>query len=307
MNMRPAMVLLKQRGFTLIEAILVIVITGIVVGMVALFIRLPAQNYVDAVARATLTDVADTALQRMKRDIRLALPNSVRTTLDADNRVYLEFLQTKTGGRYLAAEDGIGGDILNWDDATDRTFSFVGTVPIGNQAIAAHDYLVVYNLGVALEPANAYDCSGPCNRALIASIDTANKVVTLTSNPFFFQNPAMTSPSNRFQVVSSAVTYVCDKTAHTLRRYWNYQIKPDQPATLALLAVRDPNKPPLDPGNPDADSALLAGNVKDCMFTVDALANVQAALVTLDIAFEVVNSNSGTIKLVQQVNVNNKP
>ena len=56
-----------QCGFTLIEAIMVIVITGILAGMVAVFIRAPIDAYVDSARRADLTDVADTAVRRVAR------------------------------------------------------------------------------------------------------------------------------------------------------------------------------------------------------------------------------------------------
>ncbi|MFA6270798.1 MAG: type II secretion system protein, partial [Candidatus Paceibacterota bacterium] len=67
-------------GFTLVEAVVAIVITGILAGIVAVFIASPVQGYVDSVRRAELTDAADVALRRMMRDIRLALPNSLRVT-----------------------------------------------------------------------------------------------------------------------------------------------------------------------------------------------------------------------------------
>jgi len=59
---RSAETVRRQVGFTLIEAIIVIAITGIVAAAVAMFIRLPVQGYVDSAARAELTDIADTAL-----------------------------------------------------------------------------------------------------------------------------------------------------------------------------------------------------------------------------------------------------
>ena len=63
MNKPPAMRNNSCAGFTLVEAIMVIVITGILAGMVAVFIKAPVDGYVDSVRRAELTDAADTALR----------------------------------------------------------------------------------------------------------------------------------------------------------------------------------------------------------------------------------------------------
>ncbi|HJW54946.1 MAG TPA: prepilin-type N-terminal cleavage/methylation domain-containing protein, partial [Burkholderiaceae bacterium] len=67
-----------HQGFTLLEAIIVIAITGIIAAVVAVFIVKPVQGYVDSARRAEMTDTADTALRRISRDLHLALPNSVR-------------------------------------------------------------------------------------------------------------------------------------------------------------------------------------------------------------------------------------
>ncbi|MFT5591143.1 MAG: MSHA biogenesis protein MshO, partial [Bradyrhizobium sp.] len=81
----------RQRGFTLIEAIVVLTITAIVAAVVAIFMRTPIQSYFDVSRRAAVTDTLDTALLRISRDVRLALPNSVRVTADGQS---LEFLHT---------------------------------------------------------------------------------------------------------------------------------------------------------------------------------------------------------------------
>ena len=77
----------------------VIAITAIIAAVVAVFIRLPLQEYQDAQRRAEITDAADTAFTRIKRDLQTALPNSVRVT-NVGAVFYLEFLQMRTGGRY---------------------------------------------------------------------------------------------------------------------------------------------------------------------------------------------------------------
>jgi len=81
----------RERGVTLIEMVIVIAITAIIAGAVAVFISRPVEGYADAARRAVITDIADTALRRMTRDLRTALSNSIRTT-SASGVLYLEYL-----------------------------------------------------------------------------------------------------------------------------------------------------------------------------------------------------------------------
>ena len=223
-------------GFTLIEMIMVITITGIIAAIVAVFIRSPVEGYVDAVRRAELTDQADVALRRITRDLRLALPNSLRV-MTAGGINYIEFIMTTSGGRYRDPADGsTGGDFLSFTSAADATFDVLGAMP----AMAADDFIVAYNLGPGNNPGNAYNydattgaCrAGGCNIARIQSI--AGNTVTLATNPFAAQTPPLPSPSARFQVVpgvTRAVTYACPTiAAGNLTRHWNYGFNAAQAA-----------------------------------------------------------------------------
>lgn len=288
----------RQRGFTLIELIVVIVITAIVAGMVTLFIRAPVQSYLDVAARAELADSADLATRRITRDVRLALPNSVRVTSNSSGS-FLELLLTKTGGRYLSEDDPntIPGNVLAFDPLTPgnlNVFTIVGAAPSGVQTIVPGDFIVVNNLG-AQPPVDAYNCSGQCNRAQVASISGSN--VTLVNNPFVAQTPSMPSLSYRFQVVSTVVTYHCAPNANgtgTLTRYAGYVIQTDPPVSTAALS-----------GAPSA--ALMANQVAACDFSFDTLPNLQRGLVSVSLTLGAPGGNAGQITLVQQAQVNNSP
>ncbi|PJJ18302.1 MSHA biogenesis protein MshO [Janthinobacterium sp. 67] len=291
----------RQRGFTLIELIVVIIITAIVAGMVTVFIRAPMQGYLDVAARAELADAADTAARRITRDVRLALPNSVRVANNGGDS-YLELLLTKTGGRYLSEDDPatIPGNVLAFDPLTPvsnaKVFTIVGAPPAGRQAIVAGDFIVVNNLGDQ-PPVNAYNCSGQCNRAQVASI--SGNEVTLLNNPFVAQTPSMPSLSYRFQVVSTVVTYHCAPNANgtgTLTRYAGYAIQPAQPVSAAAAPLN---------GAPSA--ALMAMQVAACDFSFDTLPNMQRGLVSIGLTLGAPGGNAGQITLVQQAQVNNSP
>lgn len=213
-----------SRGFTLVEAIMVIVITGIIAGMVAVFIKAPVESYIDMARRAELTDVADTAVRRMARDIRLALPNSVRNPSTAGQDQCIEFMPTKIGGRYRAAQTSTGtGDILDFT-TTDASFDMLGlnsSLPSSEQ-IAANDIVVVYNDGST--SGNAYAGQNAIQVSPPAAGDTADttKINFVASGTQIFDRKTLpsASPANRFQVLPSTeqvVSYAC--SGNTLFRY----------------------------------------------------------------------------------------
>jgi MSHA biogenesis protein MshO len=260
----------SSAGFTLIEMIMVIVITGIIAGMVAVFIRAPVEGYVDSVRRAELTDAADVALRRITRDVRLALPNSLRV-MNSGGVNYIEFIMTSSGGRYRDEADGsTGGDIL--DFLGDASFDVLGPVP----EMAANDFIVIYNLGVP--GADAYAGS---NRAQVQT--PGNTVILNASHVFPFR-----SPSARFQVVPGgvqAVSYACPGTAGNLMRHWNYGFNAAQVVPAG------------------GSSALLAQNAV-CTVDYISAATGRNGLLYLSLTL---SSGGESVTLFNQIHVDNSP
>lgn len=259
------------RGFTLVEAVVVIAITGIVAAAAAAFIAGPVQGYVDTTRRAQITDIADTALRRISRDLHGALPNSVRLTSNGAT-FYLEFLQTSGGGRYRAQVDNAGnGDILDFTQP-DASFDVLGPAVTA----AAGNLVVVFNLGIPGSDAYSGDDSS-------AVTGGAGNNIQINPKQFPFA-----SPGSRFLVVTGPVSYVCDPVAGTLTRYWNYGIQAAQPTAFA-----------------GASSALLADHVSNCTFTYNTSAVTQrTGLVAMWLQLSARGEN---VNLYQGAHVSNVP
>jgi MSHA biogenesis protein MshO len=294
----------RQRGFTLVELIMVIVILGIISAVVAVFIAKPVQGYVDSVNRSELTDQADVALRRLARDVRLALPNSLRLKNSANATVAscaagtdctLELILTKTGGRYRDAADGsafAGANFLSFNAAT-PSFDVLGTWPL-NPPIAASDYIVVYNLGPGYAPADAYTATG--NRVQVASgwagATATVPLTAATQSVFSTQTPSLPSPGARFQVVDAndmVVRYRCSAAAG-LVRFAGCSFTATATCARSASIAADPSAVPV--------------TTASCEVEYDANATGRNGLLTLNLAL----TRSGeTVTLFQQIHVNNSP
>ncbi len=270
---------------------MVIVIVGIVAGVAARFIAGPVRGFVDTARRAELVDAADTALKHMIRELRLALPNSVRVACGGR---CIEFLRVLEGGRYRARPPGDPLDFTAVDDRFDvvgqlRRLAQIATAASPNACVAGlADCLVVYNTG---QPgADAWRNDNMATISGFADDGAADGSDHLRFTRRRFPYP---SPAQRFYIVDTPVTFHCDLAAGTIRRYQDYRISPTQPT--------DPSVPPL---STVADPPLVVDRVRDCLFTYSPGSGTRAGLVTITLA---VGEGGEKVTLLQQAHVPNQP
>jgi len=274
----------RQHGFTLIEAVMVIVITGVLMAIVSRFIVEPVRAYLSSVARAALVDTADAALRRVGRDLRVALPNSVRVT---PSGLAVELIPTSGGARY--ATEGAGR--LDFG-VVDTSFDLVGP-PL---TLAASQQLVFYNLGTGITGSDAYAANGTAAEQALSNRRTATNAAgsatTVTLSSAAGLPVGDFAPPHRVQAVGTPISYRCDLSAGTLTRYQGYGFLATQP------------DPPTG-----GSSALLASGVTGCRFSYEAVAvAARAALVTLQLTLST-STTAGTesIALHHAVHGDNLP
>ncbi|MDD4929470.1 MAG: type II secretion system protein [Gallionella sp.] len=284
----------SSSGFTLIEMIMVIVITGIIGSMVAMFLKAPIQQYLDVSRRAELTDIVDTALFRLASDISTAVPNSIRVAV-CGGIPCVEFLPTRDVGRYRAVQDlsnpaSAVGDILDFA-AGDGSFDIIGQPVL----FAASDAIVVGS--TQSDGAPAYDTTATSGvlRAYTGAAGLQSTVnMTATKFPAF---AALSTQS--FDVVDGAqqaVTFACEGALGVdargngqarLMKHWGYGFNATQVAPLALAG----------------SSAVLANNVSGCVMDY-GVANQRLGLLGVRLTL---TSGGESVSLYQEIHVNNTP
>lgn len=282
----------RQLGFTLIELVITLVIATIVVSFASLFISGPVRGFADQSRRARLVDAAESALTRIGRDVRRALPNSVRSTT-AGGVTALELLSTVDGARYRAQPPGSDAQILDFA-ASDGSFNVLGPfTQIAKPFSSTSHYLAIYNVGVPGADAYALsDVITPPGRTITIAADGATGEDRVTVTPGF--RFAYASPTQRVFLVDAAVTYLCDPVLGTLTRYSGYAIDASQ-------ANRDSHGELIANG---ATASLMANQLAGCAFVYTPGTAERAGLVTLEIA---VSAQGETVSLLSQAHVDNVP
>jgi MSHA biogenesis protein MshO len=279
-----------NRGFTLVELIVTLVLFGTIAATLTLFFRPAFEIWMAARSRAALADQAGNAVQRLLRDVRAAVPNSIRTP----GTNCFEVVPTSSGGRYRMATDTVNAGSAAVDAATTTTsfdvLSPLATVP------AVGDHIVVDNQ-------NPGDVYSGANRSAITSVSTP--AATLGRHRLGIN--AMQFPlgydGGRFAVVPAAqqaVFYVCSGASATL------DSNGDAPGVLYRLKQYGFNAsaPGACPATTGADT--VATGLRSCRFLYDANqgATQQSGFISIQLEF---TRNSETASLVVGAHVANTP
>lgn len=163
----------KQKGFTLIESIITIIITGIVAATVSLIIGGYLNNYNDTSRRTMMQSAAQLAIERISREIRHALPNSVcvynGAACVATNQSQVYFVNIKDAGYYQDSSGNYAAMAkkpLPVTPNSDNEFDIVSETDEANlNAVEGIDWVAVYNI----------------NNANIYAGNNARKINTLTN------------------------------------------------------------------------------------------------------------------------------
>jgi MSHA biogenesis protein MshO len=273
-----------RRGFTLVEAIVVIVITGVIAVVAGRFIVLPVQAYLATAARAALVDQADLALRRVGRDLRGALPGSVRVT---GSGLTLELIPTTGGARYATA----GSGALQFG-VLDTAFDLLGPPLV----LGAAQQLVFYNLGPGITGSDAYAANGSAAEQAGSNRRTASNGAGSTGSIALASLAALPvaafAPPYRVVAVEQPVSWRCDLGSGHLIRHQGYGFQASQP------------DPPAG-----GSSAVVATGVAACRFSVDGtLAAARATLVGLQLTLATTTSaGSESVRLHHAIHVDNLP
>ena len=274
----------RQGGFTLIEMIMVMVLLGILSTVLIVFIVTPFQAARDIQRRADLVDAADLALNRISRELRGALPNSVRVHGDR----HIEFIGTVTGGRYRRLPEPGGGSDIFVPARSDDSFDVLGGLidaglvttraPGSDCGTLPGHCLSVYNTG---QPGfNAY--AGQNIAAITAADSGSISYDGGASGPAF----ATHSPQQRFFVTDAVVSYICDTTTRQLRRHVGYGLSESAPSL------------------PANGGELVAGQVAYCLFSYLPGTATRRGLVSLRLDLE---EGGERVFLLVQTQVLNTP
>lgn len=208
----------NNKGFTLVELIVTIVLVGILAISLSNITRESVFGYIDAKDRTRFSQSAKWVTERISREVREALPQSIRVGVSG-NIHCVEFMNIINASTYLDLP--ASGAVTSFN-AVDFDLSFTAGLLIAIMPI---------------DPSSIYLVSGTLGN--VASItDTGNEVnIVLTGATNFNRR----SPQNRFYLLNSPVAFCLNDNNGEVNRYTGHAISaaqqfPPTGGTVELMA-----------------------------------------------------------------------
>ena len=208
----------SQRGYTLVELIVVIVLLGVIGTFTFNYIGFGTRIYVDTVGRERIIGEGRFAVNRLTIELKNALPRSIRTF---DDGRCIEFLPTIASGQYV--------DIALPSQPTNQ---FVAVIPMNSGAIATGQHIFVF----AENAAQVY-AAGSGRRKTIGTPATSTTGLEPGLVSFSFVETDVfdtQSTGRRFYITENPVQWCYDSTSGDLTRRAGYDLS--SAGTVALLA-----------------------------------------------------------------------
>lgn len=213
-------------GFTLVEMVTVIIILGVLVLGVSSFVVLGTRIFVESTSVEQVLAQSRFAIERMTRELRNAVPNSMRLT-SGDNAGVpyqcVEFVPIQASASYV--------DLPFFPSAVSDT----GTVFTPSQGVNLSHKLLVY----PLTNNHVYTVTSPGTDGRLFDVkafSSSNGQITFDSDVRF----AESSPIQRYYMVDDAVSY-CFESEGDLRWYAGYGLNTVQmtPNTNGVLMAEN--------------------------------------------------------------------
>lgn len=208
----------SQSGFTLIELIIVIIITGIIAAVISPIMGSQFQAYTDSSRRATLVQEAQSVMQQLESDLYYALPNSTRP--DGQSVELLLLSRSNDSDAMPSAryhEDEFGDGDFTTEIATDNygAFDVFGCLTTNNSQSR-----IVVASRVPGQTVTQYDNESNRGPVLVdfeltaapdcTAADPVRRITVPTAHDF-----GDTSTFHRLYMIDGKVTYTCDENGLT--------------------------------------------------------------------------------------------
>jgi MSHA biogenesis protein MshO len=199
----------SQQGFTLIELIAVVVLLGVLGAATTQYLSQSVRIYVDSARRDSLQQMGRFAVERVAREVRNALPGSVRVETDVDingRKTCLEYVPIEAASSYL-------GTVADFQRTSLQAVDFAyPDAAVNNRRVAIY----------TIDERDVYIYS----RKAVVDLDNVDAVAS-SQRTVNFKNFSgvghrfrSESPTRRFYIVSQPVSFCVRNTQ--LYRHANY-------------------------------------------------------------------------------------